>query len=337
MPLVRSVSNAFQLTDWSKELQVIPNRWDVLSEAGLFQEESVASFTVTFEQIDKSLGLINDQVRGFKPQANQDYQRKLHTYAVPHFPVFDQILPQDVQGRRAYGSDAAETSAAVMARKMERIRASFDATLEYGRWYTLSNGTVYAPNGTISGDFYTDASATRKSVGFALGVGTTDLIAKIEEVISHIQDNAQSGGVVTQIVGYCSTEFFSALVNHPKTQAAYQYYSSTQEPLRTRLGGSGIMRRFEHGGITFVEIRGQYAGNRFVAANEAIFVPLGTDGLFSTYFAPANRLGYENTLGERSYLWSYNDPQGTSIELSGEMNVLNILRRPQVVVKGTTT
>ena len=337
MPIVRSVSNAFAVTDWTPELLTVPNQFTVLREFNLFEEESVSQHTVTFEEINKSIGLLKDQVRGYKPQTGVDYTRKIHSYAIPHFPYADQILPGDIQGRRAYGSDAAETKNAVMARKIERAQASFDATKEIARWATLANGDIYSPSGVVVGNYYTDFGVSRKTVSFALGVGTTDIVAKCEEAIAEIQDKLQTGDVITQFVAFCSPGFFSSLISHPKVQAAYTYYSANanQEILRNRAGGAGYSRRFEYAGVTFIEVRQQINGTKFLSDNTAIFVPVGTRGLFKTYYAPANRMDYVNTLGEAAYLWSFEDPRGENVTIEGESNFLNLLARPQIVVGAT--
>lgn len=342
MPITRSYSNAFEVVDYTEDLVIVPNQWSLLNEAGLFAEESVSTFTVTFEEIDKTLGLISDQVRGSKPKANQDYTRKIRSYSVPHFPIVDAVRPQDVQGKRAYGSQNVETTDAVIARKVERIRASMDATKEVARWATLANGDIYAPNGTIVGNYYTDFGVTRKTVSFALGTGTTDVVAKVEEVIAFMQDNQFSGDVITNVIGYASPQFFAALIAHPKVQAAYQYYTATtgQEILRNRAGhtagaAGGLYRRFDFGGITFIEVRNQLAGQKFVADNTVIFVPQGTQDTFVTYFAPANRFDYVNTLGEKGYMWTFRDQKGEAIDIEAETNFINVLRRPQLVVGGT--
>ena len=87
MATTRSSTNAFEMVDYTSELLVVPSQWSVLNDIGLFEEQGVAQNTVTFEEINKSLGLIGDQVRGTKPQAGQDYTRKIRAYSIPHFPI----------------------------------------------------------------------------------------------------------------------------------------------------------------------------------------------------------------------------------------------------------
>lgn len=341
MPITRSYTNAFEVVDYTSELALVPTKWSLLNDVGLFGAESLSTTTATFEEINQTIAVLSDQYRGAKPQANSDDSRKIHAYYVPHFPIVDAIKPEDIQGKRAYGStDAAETEAAVMARKIARISRAMDDTLELGRFRTLATLQAWAPNGTVAANFATDFGITQLSVDFDLDVATTDVIGKVESVIAHIQDQAQ-GTTVAGVVGYCSPEFFAALISHAKVQAAYQYFSATEGQMiqRNRAGGNNMSmyREFSYGGIRFVEVRGSIGGTRLVPANEVIFVPTGTDGVFATYFAPANKMDLVGTMAEQRYMWTYRDPKGEAVEIQGEFNALHIIRQPALVVKGVRT
>lgn len=335
--IVRSFGNGFEVQDWTQEVNVVPNQWGTIGQLGIFNEESVAEHVVVFEEIIKDGALIVDRVRGDRGTVGKDANRKLHTFAVPHFPHDDYISPQDVQGKRAYGSAAGvETLEAVRARKLERIRQNHAWTLEYARSVAITQATVYAPNGTVSQNWNTEFGVSRLSVDFLLGTSTTEVIAKIEAGIAQIQDNA-FGATVTGTVVLSSPEFFAKLISHASVKTAYQYYTSSQEPLRQRLGGANTMHReFVYGGTRFVEMRDSYAGNRLIPAGKAYMVPTGTDA-FKTYFSPANRFGLVNTLGEQVYVFETADQKGTKIELESESNFVNALLRPALVVEFTSS
>lgn len=335
--IVRSFGNAFEVQDWTQEIVNIPNTWGTIGRMGLFQTESVAEHVVVFEEITKDGAVIVDRVRGDRALVSKDGTRKLHTFAVPHFPLDDAISPQDLQGKRAYGSAAGvETLEAVRLRKMERLRKAHADTLELARAQAITTATVYAPNGTVSQNWNTEFGVTRKSVDFLLGTAGTEILAKSEECIAHIQDNTQ-GETVTGIVVLCSPEFFAKLIAHASVKQAYQYYSSTQEPLRNRAGGDFVIqRRFVHGGVEYIEMRDTIAGQRLIPANKAFFVPLGTS-MFKTYFSPAMRFGLVNTLGEEVYMWESADPKGTKIEIETESNFVNALLRPNLIVEATSS
>lgn len=333
----RSFEKPFELVDYTEELLLVPNKWGLINELGLFGEEGVSQHSVTVESSDGTLGLVADKNRGERNNVNKNDTRTLRSFAIPHFPLDDAIKPEDVQGKRAYGSaDQAETEAAVIARKLERIRMNHAVTLEAARAYAITVGAIYAPNGTVSGNFYTDFGITRKSIDFVLGTSTTDLNAKSEEGIAHIQDTIQSGEVVSNVIALCSPAFFGKLINHATVKEAYKYYTSTQEPLRNRLG-SGVYRRFVHGGVEYIEYRGSYNGTALIPTGEAYMLPQGTSDMFKTYFSPANKFSHVNTIGEQAYVFTYRDPKDSEILIQSEANLLNLIRRPQAVVQLTTS
>jgi hypothetical protein len=336
MAITRSFNNGFEVVDYTQEINVIPNQWGTLQSLGLFTPESVAEHVVVFEEITKDGALLVDRVRGDRAQVGKDASRKLHTFAVPHFPYDDYISPQDLQGKRAYGGDGVETLEAVRVRKMERIRQAHAWTLEAARAQAITAGTVYSPSGTVTQNWNTEFGVTRKTVDFVFGTTTTDVLAKIEEGLVQIMDNS-GGEVMTGTVVLTSPEFFAKLISHAAIRTAYQYYQSTQEPLRARLGGSMAMHReFSYGGTRFLEMRDTYAGTRLIPTGKAYMVPTGTDA-FKTYFSPANRFGLVNTLGEEVYMFESADAKGTKIEIESESNFANALLRPAMVVEFTSS
>jgi len=337
MANARSNGNAFVLNDYTDELLLIPNQWGLINELGLFEGRGVSKHTVEFDETSGSLVLIEDKPRGERSQYNKEDYSKLHSVPVPHFPFDDAITPADVQGRRRKGTvNEDEMQDEVRARKMMRMRKSWAATMEYARAQALQ-GTVYAPNSTVSLNWYTEMNQSQTTVNFALTTATTDLVDKNEDVIAAVQDNIQSGEVITDIVGLCSPEYFSAYVGHASVAEAYKYYSSNTEPQRNRLG-SGRFRQFEHAGLRLIEYRGSFldsAGStqKIIPANEAYFVPMGTSDMFLTYYSPANKFQFVNTLGEEQYMFEYENGTDTEITIETESNFLNAVKRPQAVIK----
>lgn len=337
MATIRSFDKPFELVDYTEELLIIPNTWGLMNELGVFEAEGVAQHSITVEKIDQSLALITDRVRGERNNMNKDDSRELHSFAIPHFPLDDYIKPEDIQGKRAYGqANAEEQLAQVRGRKLQRIRRNHSVTLEAARMQAITGGTVYAPNNTVVTDWYSSFGITRKVVDFLLGTGTTDVVAKGEEVIAHIQDNVLSGDIITEIVALCSPQFFAKLISQAGVKTAYTYFTSTPNPLRERLG-SGIYREFEHGGIRYIEYRGAYNGTPLIPAGDAYFMPRGVSDMFKTYFSPANKFSFVNTSGEEAYVFEYAGSRDEEIVLQSESNFVNMLRRPQVVVRGTTS
>ena len=338
--IVRDLKNPFAVSDWTEELLVVPNMYGMVQQMGLFDVEGVATHTISFEEINQNIGLIGDRPRGERNNVGKDYNRKVRSYSIPHFPLDDAISPRDIQGKAAYGKvggGGAEVLDQVRARKLERVRRMHAQTLEVARIKTLATGDIYAPNGTIAGNFYTDFSVTRKEVDFVLGTGATEVPLKNEEVIAHIQDNLFTGDIVTNVIGLASPQFFDKYTTQGGVKAAYSQYDSSQEPLRNRLG-SGINRTFTHAGVTLVEYRGfSPDGTQFIPAGDAYFFPLGTQDVFKTYFGPAERFDTVNTIGVEAYIFEFMNQTNTEIQLQSESNFINVVRRPQVVVRAHTS
>ena len=347
MTIIRDFGNAYNVVDFTLPINLIPNKWGSIQNLQLFESEPVAEQSVVFQEVQKSFGLIVDRVRGDRSNVNTDYTRKIHALPIPHFPLQDQILPKDIQGKTSYTNlSEAETIDGVRMRRMERIRNSHAVTLERARAQLLTTGTYYAPNGTVGGNMFTEMGVTQTVVDFLLGTAGTSLISKIEAAIAAIQDNA--GAIsITGVVALCSPVFFSKLINHPQMTTAYQYYttSGAAEPLRKRLSPDGnatsLHRVFDFGGVQFIEMRDAYTDvngvkTQLIPSGDAVFIPTGTD-YFRTYFAPAERFGLVNTLGMELYMFEFANAQGTSIDLETESNFLNFMQKPAVVIQATTS
>lgn len=341
MAIIRDFGNPFQVTDYTKEVNIIPNTWGTIGQLGIFQSEPVAEHTVTFQEVSSDFGLILDRVRGDRSNVSKDGSRKIHAFAVPHFPLQDEILPQDLQGKSSYSNlSEAETLDAVRMRKMERIRKSHAATMEKARAQLLTAGTVYAPNGTVALNWFNEMGVTQTTIDFVFGTGTTDILAKIEAGIAAIQDNAGLVEGITGIVALCHPIWFAKLISHAKVTNAYQYYASTQEPLRQRLAAGGsataMHREFFYGGVRFIEMRDSFAGTPLIPSGKAVMIPTGTD-LFKTYFSPASRFSLVNTLGEEVYFFEHANANGTAIEIETESNFANACLKPALIIELTSS
>lgn len=332
----------FKVTDLTEQINLVTPKWTLLGDLGIYTTRGVTQDNVTFEVVEDSIQLITDTRRGSRNLVNRDNVRSLKSFPIPHFTLDDAVYASELAGKRAYGKvDAADSEVEAVARKLASIADKWAATHEIARVKTIVNGTAYAPNGTISLDFYSAFNISpRKTVAYALGTDSTNVIAKVEETIAHIQDNIQVAGSFSDIVVICSPSFFNALVSHKKVEEAYKFYSSTQEPLRQRLGANGLdgrYRSFIYAGATFIEYRGKYAGTDIIPSGEAYAFPRGVEGMFEMLFAPAQTLDLVNTIGEPIYAWQTPSARREFISLQTESNFLAACYRPNAIVKLTTT
>lgn len=338
--LTRSPVNNFEVVDLTSAVRNIPIQWGTFNQLGIFTEEGVSSDTVMFEESTLDGALIVDRIRGEKNTVNKDGTRKLHTFAIPHFPLDDYISPKDLQNKSAYDNfNEVEQLDAVRQRKLVRLRQNHDWTLNKARAQALFSSTAYAPSGTVTQNWDTEFNISRTAVDFALGTSTVEVLAKIETVIAAVQNGMGGNGVFTGIIAPCDTAFFNKLIAHASVKAAYTYaqnISAGNDPLRGRLAAGGsplpMGREFYFGGITFREVRDSYNGTSIVTSAEGVAVPTGSD-MFKTFFAPAERFSLVNTQGEKMYVFEQAETNGTKINLESEANHISALLRPQAVVR----
>lgn len=337
MPQARSLVSAYDIVDRTSDLNLIPNTYGLVNELGIFSEEGVTQNVVQLESVSGTVGLVTDQYRGTRNNVNKDDNRKAYAFSLTHHPLDDYLTARELVGVRAYGSsDQAETEAAATARKLERIARSHNQTLEVARVHTLVTGQQFAPNGTITEDFYSTFGVTRKVINFALaGTGATLVRDKSREAVDHIQENILSGEMPTGHVALCSPQFFDLLVAQ---QGVVNAWLATATMAQYNQNGfkTGSYDQITFGGIRYIRYLGYRPdGSQMIPSGEAYILPVGTADSFITLYGPAERFDTINTIGERQYVWTQRAEDNTSVKFSSEMNMLNLLRRPQCVVRAT--
>lgn len=328
-------SNAFNAISLTTGINKIPNMYGRVNELGLFPAVGVATRSILIEEFNGVLNLLPTKPVGSPGTVGTDGKRKARSFMIPHIPHDDVVLPEDVQGIRAFGSEnTLEAQQTVVARRMANMRNKHAITLEHLRMGALK-GIILDSDASTLYDLYSEFGITAKVVSFALTTSTTEVLAKCTEVVRHIEDNLK-GEVMTGVHCFVSAEFYDALVAHASVKEAFKYYQQRQN-----LSGD-FRRRFEFGNIVFEEYRGTATdgdGNarRFIAANEAHAFPIGTIDTFKTHFAPADFNEAVNTLGMELYAKMQERKFGRGWDLHTQSNPLPICHRPEVLVKLTKT
>jgi hypothetical protein len=326
---------AFSMASLTAAINIIPNRYGRLEALGLFPSKPVRYRQVLVEEMHGVLNLLPTREPGAPATVGTRGKRAVRSFVVPHIPHDDVVLPEEVQGLRAFGSETeVESIAGVLARHLGTMRNKHAITLEHLRMGALK-GEILDADGTPLVDLYTEFGITPKSVSFALGTATTNVKGKCLSVLRHIEDNLL-GEYMTGVHCLCSPEFFDQLTSHTKVEAAYARWQEGAALINDTRAG------FFFGGITFEEYRGQAtspdgANRRFIAAGEAHAFPLGTIDTFATYFAPADFNETVNTLGQPLYAKQAPRQFERGTDLHTQSNPLPMCHRPGVLVKLTAT
>ena len=324
---------AFSMANLTAAINLLPNRYGRLESLNLFPVKPVRFRQILIEEKNGVLNLLPTLPVGSPGTVGQRDKRKMRSFVVPHIPHDDVVLPEEVQGLRAFGSESElETVAGVMARHLETMRNKHAITLEHLRMGALK-GIILDADGSTLYNLYDEFGIAPKSINFALATDSTNVRQKCVDTLAHIEQNLL-GEFMTGVRCLCSQEFFEKLIAHPKVEKAYELF---QQGAVLR---DDVRAGFTFGGIVFEEDRGQAtdgngATRRFIAAGEAHAFPVGTIDTFGTYVAPADFNETVNTLGQPLYAKQDARKFERGTDLHTQSNPLPMCHRPGVLVKLT--
>lgn len=322
--------NDFTNAELTQTINAFPVQWGRIGQMGLFPNRGVSSRSVIIEEMSGSLAVLPSHEWGGEGTVAGKLNRRTVAFAIKQTVHEDTVMPGDVQDVRGFGIEGLNTVASEVARRLQRMRAKHDITLEWKRMGALK-GQVTNGDGSVIANLFQAFGVTQVSVNFELGNAATSVLSKCAQVINQIEDNLK-GDTMTGVTALVSPEFYSALVEHPKVQDAYKFHSEAAARL-----GQDMRAGFPFGGITFVEYRATVSGNRLIAANQGHAFPVGTVDTFATYFAPADFNETVNTVGLPFYVKQWEREGGRGIVLHTQCNSLPLCHQPAVLVRLTNT
>jgi len=323
----------FSMASLTAAINLLPNRYGRLEQLGLFPPKPVRTRQIMVEEYAGQLNLLPTRAPGSPGTLGERGRRRLRSFAIPHIPHDDVVLPDEVQGLRAFGSETeSQAVAGVMARHLETMRNKHAITLEHLRMGALK-GKILDADGSELFDLFAAFEIGQQTVAFDLAAAGTNVKAKCAAVLAKIENNLK-GEFMSSVHCLCSPEFFEALSGHAKVEKAFENWQNGAILINDVRAG------FTYGGITFEEYRGQASDangttRRFIAPGEAHAFPLGTVDTFSTYFAPADFNETVNTLGQPLYAKQAPRQFDRGTDLHTQSNPLPMCHRPGVLVRVT--
>lgn len=325
-------NNAFSVTALATAINKIPNKYNRLGELGVFRQVPITKVTFLAEEMAHQLNMLNSVPRGGPAPKNTMGKRGMRTFSVPHVPLEDSLLADDVQGVRAFGTESTDLAiSAALNGKLVAMRDKFDITREWNRMGALK-GIVMDPDTTVLYNYYTEFGVSQKTIDFALDVDTTDVNGKCRETLRYLEDTAQ-GESISGARALVSEEFFDKLVAHPTVKDAFRYYL-TANNLASDYRGD-----FPFAGIVFENYRANSTdpagvARKFIAASEGHVVPLGASCL-AEVIAPGTFMECVNSPGLPYYAKTQERDFNMGLDIHAQMNILAFCSRPELLVKIT--
>lgn len=329
----------YSVRELSDAIMNTPNRYRLLGRLGLFPEKGIR---VTYVEIERKNGVLNVlpvTLRGGPATKGRRVTRDKIMVGTQYISHEDAVLADDLQNLPAFGSeDFFEQFDTVVNDKLETLYAKYDQTFEYWRWGAL-RGDVYDADGTtVLYNSYDLMGEAQADIDFKFGtVGSDGAIRAAKEVRRYLEKNLM-GETMRSMVVICSPEFFDALTEHPALAKVYENQQGRPNPLLDDLHDG-----FVHGGVLYVEHNGtaSYVNpetgvtteHRFIPEGEAIAVPLGTQQVFRSYFAPGTMLPNVNMPGQSVYVSPKLLDHNRGIELFSESAPLFLVQKPRLVMR----
>ena len=295
----------FSMASLTAAINLLPNRYGRLEQLNLFPAKPVRTRQIIVEEYAGRLNLLPTRAPGSPGTVGERGKRNLRSFVIPHIPHDDVVLPEEVQGLRAFGSETEmEAIGGVMARHLETMRNKHAITLEHLRMGALK-GKILDADGSELVDLFDEFDITAQSVSFEFSTAADNGQIKTAclELLGLMEDGL-TGEFSTGVHVLCSTEFFRALTTHKEVKTAYQNWQQGAvliNDMRSGFSYSGITFEEYRGQASFVQADGTLGSRRFIAAGEAHAFPVGTVDTFATYFAPADFNETVNTIGQPLY------------------------------------
>ena len=327
----------FSMASLTAAINLIPNRYGRLEQLNLFPAKPVRTRQIIVEEYAGRLNLLPTRAPGSPGTLGERGQRKLRSFVIPHIPHDDVVLPEEVQGLRAFGSETEmEALGGVMARHLETMRNKHAITLEHLRMGALK-GKILDADGSPIVDLFDAFEIQQEVIPFKFSVNADESHLKMAcyELLSKME-HALEGEMMSGVHVLCSPKFFRALTTHKETKLAYTNWlqgSMLISDLRSGFSYTGVTFEEYRGKASFMDANGTMATRDFIADGEAHAFPLGTVDTFATYFAPADFNETVNTMGQALYAKQEPRKFERGTDLHTQSNPLPMCHRPGVLIK----
>lgn len=348
MGLLADVFNgdAFNMVNMTTALTLLPQIPSKLGDMGLFVNDPQLTRTVTVEEQDGILTVLQTQPLGSRNNELKRPRRKMRAFEIPHIPEFDSIKAQDLMGVREFGggpvdygasggvSDAdleqqLRTWATAINNKQQLMKNNITATWEWHRAGAIQ-GLLKDSDGSTIYDWFAEFGVTQQSFPFDFTSGATVDVKVNAQKVCRAMQFALGNTPFTGIQVICGDNFWDAFIQAPSVKEAYKNWDNNVLSSQQRNG-------FMFADMFWMNYTAQLNGSNLVPTESARAIPLGVPGLFKQCNAPGNFVECVGTKGLPIYSKQRVDEWETAVELFMQSNPLFIASRPGALMQITHT
>ena len=318
----------------TQAINAVPSQYGRIGAMGLFAPKPGFDKYARIEFKNGKLELIKSQSRGTRGDNKETERRNVHTLEVPYFPKSGTVLPSDIAGKRAFGSNASYASMnEALNDKLVELKKDHDTTHEYMRLGALK-GQVLDADGSVILDLYSEFSISQDTIDFDFTTADFDPTEKTMDLANRIRTRAAAVGVlVTEVVAEVGFGFFKKL-------RANSYVQKDMEV--RKVSSNENTQQLTFAGVTFKVSYDQALNasgtlTNFVDTDEGIAFPIApqTSGLYVEAMAPAEMTSAVNTRAMKIYASVKELDHEGGYDIHTESNFLPICTQPTVLVNLT--
>lgn len=336
--------SAFDMQSLTAAIDKMPFSPGRIGQLNLFQNRPITTRHAVIEERQGILALVPVLPRGSSNQTTiHQPRRKARSFQVPHMPQWMELLAEDLEGKRAFGTeDQTEVFSQIVNDRLEQMKGNHELTWEYHRIGALNGKILDADGSTVVEDFFADFGITQTQTNvdftdtgtYALPAPVMDMKILAQQLIRTIQV-ALGGTSFTGVRVFCGNLFWDNFIYHGTVRKAYEYYQQNSFLRETQIptdqnGNSG---GFKFADVTWENYRGFIGTTTFIPDTGAIVFPEGTRDVFLEVCAPADFVETVNTRGQPLYVKQERMKWDKGVEIHTQSNVLYMCSRPACLLK----
>lgn len=330
--------DAFSMVSLTTSINKLPYQPGRLGAMGLFDKKGMKDTIAVIEERQGRLSLIQSAARGTMPRVNRTPDQKVRSFPVPHLPLNDAVMADEVQSVRKFGSEnEVEGVTSVVNDKMEALRRDHEVTHEYHRCGAIQGLVKDGDGSSTLYNLFTEFGVTEQNTNVDFSLASFDGKMLALDLIRLMEDSL-GADKYTSLHAICGDDFFDAFISHDSVKGAYEKWQVGTNSRPFSIEDPNVQREgFVFAGIEWSNYRGSVGDARFIPTDVARVVAKGVKDLFIERWAPANFVETVNTIGKPVYAKQRVMDFDVGIELHTQSNPFIICTRPRTLLKVTQT